>query len=645
MSRRQREKRPRRAATSSLPQDSAILGNPGRGAPEPISAAQIVRPRWLKQAGYCILLLALTSIIYGSIVGHTFVNYDDAAYIANPYVQEGLTWKTVSWACTHFYASNWHPLTWLVHTADYQLFGFRAGMHHLVSLLLHLINVVLLFLLLAAVTGSRERSLVVASLFAVHPLNVESVAWAAELKNVLCTLFFLLALAAYGWYARRPFVWRYTLLVGMSLLALASKPMAITLPFVLLLLDFWPLQRIAGWAPPSSILSVPQQPIWKLILEKLPLLAMSAVSGLLTLRAQRSGGATTVVSASLFYRLENALHSYAIYIWKLFWPSGLAPFYPFHLEPLPVLLLVLSAFSVLSVSILAWQLRRGKSYLVTGWLWYLGTLVPVIGFVQVGGQAWADRYAYIPLIGVLVMVVWGLADLAESLQISVQSRIAFASIVLVILSVLTLRQITFWKSSYDLWTHTLEVTKGNAIAERNLAMEFMRAHRWGDAAPHLLRANQFDPGDVVSLVDLGAALAAQGRDQEAVQQYENAVQRSSDPRVLLAAYRNLGYEYHKLGYDDKAVTNYREALHINPREMGAMEALGRIMVKKKVEEMAQSLAERPTSKGYLQYGRMLEQSNRTAEAKDAYQKALKLDPKLLEARQALDALAAQPGKR
>jgi len=645
MSKRRREKRavelsngPRGNGRVSA-QPGTKTGSLEKHAPANAPAA------WSSSVLFCMLLVVFTSVIYGSIGQHPFVNYDDATYLANPNIQEGLNWKTVSWACTQFYASNWHPLTWLVHAVDLHFFGYKAGLHHLVGLGFHLLNVCLVFLLLDKATGQRERSLLVAGLFAVHPLNVESVAWAAELKNVLCTFFFLLALGAYGHYARKPSVWRYLLVAAMFLLGLASKPMVITLPFVLLLLDFWPLRRIVNWSSPDSAFPLPQRSPLTLVLEKLPLFAMSAGSGLLTLKAQSSGGSTNVISVSLIYRLENALHSYAVYVWKVFWPSGLAPFYPFHVPPVSAGLLVLSGAFLLAVSYFVWQARREKPYLVTGWLWYLGTLVPVIGLLQVGGQAWADRYAYIPLMGVLLMIVWSLGDFAEQLKLRLPARVALASVFVAVFSILTLRQVGYWKSSYDLWTHTLEVTEGNAIAERNLAMELMRARNWTEAAPHLLRANQFDPTDIVSLVDLGAALAAQGRDQEAVQQYETAVRSSSDPRVLLAAYRNLGFEYQKLGSDDKAEASYREALHINPREMGALEGLGRIIITRKVDEMSRTLAAHPTPSGYFQYGRMLEQSNRLPEAKDAYEKALKLDPKLADARQALNHLSASPGKR
>lgn len=630
---RKRHKKPKVQPAPGVVSGGAVLSETLTPAPKPIFSSR------LQIAISCVLLLVFTGLIYSTIRDQPFINYDDGTYIvSNPYIQEGLNWKTVGWAFKNYYAANWHPLTWLVHALDYQFFGQDAGGYHVTSLLLHLMNVALLFLMLVRVTSARWQSLCLAALFAVHPLNVESVAWAAELKNVLCTLFFLLALAAYGWYAQKPSVKRYLLLPVLFFLGLASKPMVITLPFVLLLLDFWPLRRFAQWTTASATFPVPQKPFASLVLEKLPLFAMSIVSAWITVAAQRSGGASEVVSASLGYRLENALYSYALYIWKAFWPSALAPFYPYRTEQIPVLSLVVSAAFLIAVSICVWRARREAPYLLTGWLWYLGTLVPVIGFVQVGGQAWANRYAYIPLIGIFLMVVWGSADLAEARGLAVSRRVAFAAIAVSLLSVVTWRQVSYWKSGYDLWTHTLDVTTNNAVAEHNLAMVLMRTHRWDEAAPHLARSSELNPANVVSLIDLGAVLAAQGHDQEAVGEYELVLQRTTDPSVLLAAYQNLGNEYHKLGSDDKAEANFRQALRINPAQSGALNGLGRVLMDKKINELAQTLAARPTADGYLQYGQMLQQADRRDEAKSAYEKALKLDSKLAEARRALEAL-------
>ena len=367
-----------------------------------------------------------------------------------------MTWDTITWAFTAMEQGNWHPLTWLSHALDYQLFHQNPTGHHFTSLLIHAANAVLLFLLLMYATGRVGPSLLVAALFALHPINVESVAWVAERKNVLSTFFFFAALIAYCWYARKPDWRRYLAFAGLFVLGLMSKPMVITLPFVLLLLDYWPLGRIQG---ESGRRHDDRHSLWfTLLFEKLPLLALSAASAVITMQAQQAGGAVrSTAQFSLAVRLENAVVAYATYLWKMIWPSHLAPLYPHPGDSLAAWQVVISALVLLAVT--GTVLRfRSKRYLLTGWLWFLGTLVPVIGLVQVGDQAMADRYAYIPLIGIFVMIAWGAADLADARQIAFSSRVIPASCVLLALSFATHRQLGYWSSSYDLWTHALAVT-------------------------------------------------------------------------------------------------------------------------------------------------------------------------------------------
>lgn len=635
----------RRKKLEAARTDRASLAVAAARESDPL-APDAVSPTRRNLTLYGISLAVLTILIYLPLRGHPFVSYDDGIYItANPYVQEGLTWKTVTWAFTRFYDANWHPLTWLLHSVNYKLFGMNAGGHHVASLLLHLFNVVLLFMLLARITGAAGRSAFVAALFAVHPLNVESVAWAAELKNVLCTFFFLLALGAYGWYALKPSVKRYVLVAFVFLLGLASKPMVVTLPFVLLLLDFWPLGRILRWTQPSPAFPVQQRSFWALALEKLPLLALSVSSGLITIAAQRSVHASEMVSATFSTRFGNALDSYGLYLWKALWPSGLAPFYPYPSAPFAAWRLALVGLFLIIVSAFVWRARGKEPYLITGWLWYIGTLVPVIGLVQVGGQSWANRYAYIPLVGIFVLIVWQLADFADAWRLSREPRIAFASLVLAGLSILTVRQDTFWESSYQLWTHTLAVTVDNPVAEHNLAMELLATHRWDEATPHLMKASELTPADPVILADLGVVLSAQGRDQEAIKKFETAIQHSSDPQMLSTVHQYLGTEYFKVGADAQAELNYRKALGINPRQSGAMQGLGMVLMNRRLGEMSQSLTAHPTPNGFLRLGLMFQQANRVEEARGAYEKALKLDPSLEEARKALDALSTPPHGR
>ena len=356
----------------------------------------------------CLLLVVLTLALYNPVNSHPFVNYDDDRYVTeNPHIHNGVEWDTIAWAFTSIEQENWHPLTWLSHALDYGLFHQNPTGHHFTSLLIHAANAVLLFLLLAFATRRSGPSLLVALLFALHPINVESVAWVAERKNVLSTFFFLGAIGAYGWYARKPHWQRYLAVATLFAAGLMSKPMVITFPFVLLLLDYWPLGRVEGnqASSPGPTLS------WtKLLVEKLPLLALSAASAVITMKAQQAGGAMrSTAQFSLGVRVENAVVAYATYLWKLIWPSHLAPLYPHPGDSLASWQVALSLLVLLAITSIVLAFRA-KRYLLVGWLWFLGTLVPVIGLVQVGDQAMADRYAYVPLVGIFVMIAWGFAD-------------------------------------------------------------------------------------------------------------------------------------------------------------------------------------------------------------------------------------------
>ncbi len=365
-----------------------------------------------------VLLAAATIGLYVPVVGHSFLVLDDRDYVtANPYVHGGLSWRTVKWAFASTEAANWHPLTWLSHALDYQVFALNPAGHHLDSVLIHAINAVLLFLLLAWVTKRVGPSLLVAALFALHPINVESVAWVAERKNVLSTLFFFLAIGAYVWYTQKPRWQRYLLVIGLFAAGLMAKPMVITLPFVLLLLDYWPLERIRGATSSyGDVFSYSgRQPAFsRLLLEKIPLLFLSASSAVITVKAQRSSQAIrSLHQFPLAARIENAIVSYSLYLWKMVWPARLAPLYPHSAIALPAWTWILSGLILLLITALVVVLRR-KRYLSVGWFWFLGTLIPVIGLVQVGDAAMADRYAYIPLIGIFIVVAWSLDDLAEA---------------------------------------------------------------------------------------------------------------------------------------------------------------------------------------------------------------------------------------
>ena len=420
------------------------------------------------------LLLGLTLAVYFRATLNPFIQHDDQDYVLeNQHVQQGLNAATLRWALTSTEESNWHPLTWLSHALDCQLFGLNPAGHHFTNVLLHVLNVGLLFWLLWRATGAIGRSFMVAALFALHPLNVESVAWVAERKNVLCMFFFLLTLGAYGWYTRRPGWKRYLAVAGLFVLALAAKPMAVTLPCVLLLVDFWPLRRVQSREAPSEEFPVTQQPLGRLVLEKLPLLALSVASSVITVIAQK-GAIKQHLSFSP--RLVNALYAYAMYLLKMLWPAHLAALYPYEGARLPAWQAFLWFALLGSITAIVWHERK-RLYPPVGWFWYLGTLVPMIGLVQVGDQGMADRYTYLPLVGIFVMVVWGVADWVPAGQLKQRWCLLAVGIILAVLSVLTWRQIRTWRSGHDLWSHTLQVTKDNYLAEEYMAFELVSQSR------------------------------------------------------------------------------------------------------------------------------------------------------------------------
>jgi tetratricopeptide (TPR) repeat protein len=595
----------------------------------------------------CLCLAVGTAAIYSRAARNPFLHVDDQNYVTeNPHIQAGVTWQTFTWALTATAAQNWHPLTWLSHALDCQLYGANPVGHHATNILLHALNVVLLFLLLLRATGAKWRSLLVAALFALHPLNVESVAWIAERKNLLSTLFFLLTLGAYGWYSRKPDVKRYLAVASLFALGLAAKPMVITLPFVLLLIDFWPLQRIQGWdqplspavkgrnrkarskdVAPTKVFPVPQFPFSRLVLEKLPLLVLCIGSAAITIIAQRAGAIQSFEIYPFAPRLANAIYSYASYVWKTFWPVHLAFLYPYPREGRPVWQLGLAVLFLISVSGLVWKQRRARPYLVTGWLWYLGTLVPVIGLVQVGDQAMADRYAYLPLIGIFVMIVWGAADAADRRQINLPLRAAIAFVILAALSFLTWRQISYWQSDYELWSHTVKVTKHNVVANENLSKTLMQIGRPQEAIPGFEEAASLNPGDPFRHVNLAAALLESERPTDAIAQYEFTIQVTADPTIKARCYESIATIYDELGEYAKVRENYRLALQADPAQGPGM-----------IDRISHDASGSPSAPRYLQLGMLLQEMGKLSEARIAYQHAIDLDPTLNEARASLDAL-------
>jgi hypothetical protein len=631
-------KRPRPAPKRA--QEPTAL--PQKAATPPPACASLLRLR----IAPALLLTLLTFGVYYQVMHYPFSNYDDGEYVGdNLKIQKGITGATVRWAFTSIEHANWHPLTWLSHALDWQLFGSNAFGHHVTSLLLHALNVVLLFFFLAQVTRSTSRSLLVAVLFAVHPINVESVAWVAERKNVLCTLFFLLALVTYARYVRRPKLAGCLLVALMFALALTAKAMVVTLPFVLLLLDFWPLQRIEGWSQPSAVYPAPQFPAWKLALEKLPLLALSVAESVITFIAQRKDGSIgTVAKFPLLLRVSNAIVAYAAYLWKTVWPAHLAVLYPYPSKGLPVWQVLLSAALLAGVSAWAWRERSRRSYLIIGWCWFLGMMVPVIGLIQVGEQSMADRYAYLPLIGIFVMVVWGFSDVVEKAGGWLRRWASIAAVVaLGLLSAVAWRQVSFWRTNLELWSHAAAVTENNDAAEDAVGslylVDAMNAgvHYSSDAEIHFQKALEINPKNAEALSNLGGDLAARGRPQEALEKLRPALQYADQIGPKSKILGQMASAYEQLGDFMTARQYYSDALKISPGADGtAFVGFARTFTDEKIAKVTAELALRPTALGYVQLGQMQESAGRPEAARAAYEQALGLDPKSEAARAALE---------
>ena len=566
------------------------------------------------------MLFLGTLALYYPALHNGFVNYDDPAYVtSNWQVQQGFTSRNLAWAFTSTAEANWHPLTWISHMLDVQLFGLRPAGHHAQSIFWNAVNVLLLFLLLAKATGFVGRSALVAGLFAVHPLNVESVAWIAERKTVLCTFFLLLALAAYGWYAKRPRASRYLLVSFLFALALMAKPMAITLPFALLLLDFWPLQRF-----PETALS-------KLVVEKTPLLALSAASAAITLYAQRIGGAigsTALLPPAI--RLKNAIYSYLIYIEKAVLPSRLAVFYP-HPEGALALWKVMGAVVLLiMVTAVFWHFRE-RRYLLVGWLWFLGTLAPMIGIVQVGRQAWADRYAYLPLWGLFVIAVWLASEGATRISLSRGAQVVIALAVLLGYAVTAPIQIGYWRDCYTLFAHALQVTEANPIAEDNLGSALLEMRRPDLAQSHLERAIQLMPTLATAHYNLGTLLQRQNEMDCAQREYQWALQYGSDTQELAQTHNNLGVLFDQFGRREQALAEFSQAIALNPHEQNSLVSRGLIereegKLDAALQDFARAAQVTPSPLALYWQGRVLEEKGQLPVAAEAYRSVMKLAP-------------------
>jgi len=604
-----------------------------------------------------LLLVAITLLVYAPLRNYPFINYDDNLYVTqNIPVQTGLNWKSVQWAFTTIEASNYHPITWLSHELDVQLFGLNPAGHHLTSMVLHAINVVLLFLLLARATGSIWRSLTVAVVFAVHPLNIQSVAWVSERKNLLSTMFGLGTLWAYGWYAIRPNWRRYLGVFVLFILGLLSKPMLVTMPFALLLLDYWVLRRFPAnfyrqpEAPELKRIAASSSMVWRLVAEKVPFLALVAVSCWVTYGAQRFQDSSRRLHVPLPYRIENAVYSYANYLYKMCWPAKLAIFYPHPRNFITGWQIGLASLLLVLLSVGAWSTRR-RVYPIVGWLWYLGTLVPVIGLVQVGAQARADRYAYLPMWGVLVMVIWWLADLARSRN---SRRLVVAIVVMAVAGLCWAAriQLGYWRDSATLFARSLEVSpSNNYISHANLGSALKDMGRYDEAAEHLTLVLRRFPDAALVRNDYATALLLQGKTKEAAEQYTLAIPYAEgSPHFQSAIEANLGMAQEQLGETEQATASYEGALQLNPLLYPAHVSLGLLFYRQgrltdAISHLQASIGILPTALAYYSLGHILEDQNRLPEAAAAYNSALRLQPGMVEARGALEQLSERLSER
>ncbi|MGD0573559.1 MAG: tetratricopeptide repeat protein [Sedimentisphaerales bacterium] len=538
-----------------------------------------------------------TLVAYEPIRHNYFVSYDDDLYMKNPAVTGGITGDSINLAFTKFYAANWHPLTWLSHMLDYRLFGLNPTGHHLVSVAIHIVNALLLFWILTNITGTTWVSAFVAAAFALHPLQVESVAWIAERKTVLSGLFWLLTMASYIHYVRRPGFGRYLVVLLVFGLCIMTKPIVITLPLVLLLLDYWPLDRIRwGHQRNNKARNRPdQKTIGWLIAEKMPLLAMSAILGVLTVIAQQSGGAiSTLDKVPLDDRIANALVSYVKYIGKLVWPSDLAVFYPPSHSNLSNAATAICAFIFIVISAISIYIGRRKKYIAVGWLWFAGTLVPMIGLIQVGDQAMANRYMYLPMLGLLIIIAMAGKELIGKLpQLKTIAAITGVTAILSLL-ILTQMQVRHWRNSITLFEYALSVTEDNAITENSYACALFNEDRLDEAEQHFGNALRINPEFDTALIHLARIYLKEGRYDEAVSIYEELIKRNHKTPEL---YYNLAMALRMQEKYDESIKYFNKSLELNPNDAECLDALassfaaaGRFAEAKATAEKALKLA-------------------------------------------------------
>lgn len=578
-------------------------------------------------------------VVYTKVQNYDFVGFDDELYITqNHYVQKGISLQGLKWAFTTFHSANWHPLTWLSHMLDCELFGLNPGGHHWTNVEFHMANTILLFLILFRMTGAIFRSAFVAALFALHPLHVESVAWISERKDVLSTFFGLLSIGAYYGYVKKSSNKYYLLVIVLLSLGLMAKPMLVTLPFVLLLLDFWPLNRFQSQRdfhlkPEKAFVDTIRRNYW-IILEKIPLLIPVIISCILTFFAQKSEGAVrTVLSLPIKYRIENAVVSYIKYVLKTIWPYKLAVFYPHPENTLPLWQIIACVLLIVSACYGAIRTAKKYPYILVGLFWYLGTLVPVIGLVQVGDQAMADRYTYIPLIGIFIIVSWGVSNFFMERRFQAVFLGTSVAIILVALSWVSFIQLNTWKNGIALFEHAVSVTQNNYLAEINLGTAY-GSKDFEKALFHYNATLKIKPRYVKALYNLGVIYEKKGQTNEAISYYLKVLQ--INPHYF-GALNNLGLIFINQGDYDKAIHYFKTVLKTDPKNTGArMDISNVLFLQGKPDEAISQYREilQTDTKNadiYYNLAYVLSTLGRLDEAVSLYRETLKIDPKYLKA--------------
>ena len=589
----------------------------------------------------CLLLVVIILAAYWQLPTHDFINFDDSGYITkNTHVKAGVTRENIAWAFNFINFAYWHPLTWLSHMLGFQLFGMNPSMHHLMNLFFHIANSVLLFFVLNRMTGSLLKSAFVAAVFAIHPLNVESVAWASERKNVLSTFFWMLTMLFYIRYVEKSSIFNYLTTIFFFTSGLLAKPMLVTLPFVLVLLDYWPLNRFKlsqvngmenkfrqGTDCRSRL-----RPIFRLVLEKVPFLFLSAVSIYLSsVSVQRFGLVESAAGVSMKLRVSNALISYVIYIKKMLWPYHLAVFYPYP-KAIPLWEIAGASLLLIGVTFLAFRWVTEKPYIAIGWLWYIGTLVPVIGLVQAGlWPSMADRFVYVPLIGLFIIIAWGVPDFISRWRFKKWLFVPIAIAVILNFTLSTHLQNTYWESSIALFKHTLDVTIDNEVAHQKLGEALVAQGRTDEAVKHYYEALRINPNLVAAHINMGVALRLEGKLDQAMEHFSKVLHLNPNSAN---AYYEIGHTFEKMNKFDAAVRYFNEALRINPNAARVHHNLGTVLARQKKESEAifhfyEALRIDPNyADAHYNLGIIFSNQRNIKQAIDHYKRALCINPNM-----------------